>query len=184
MWKIVTLFPDPELMCKKWDIRPFEGKVYSLQQKGKSIGVKNSHGRIVITVYDKHNKSYTLKRSHIIYYFHHKNMPEWGMVIDHWDKVRDNDVVTNLHSKTLSENRDNTDKREGCSSKYKGVSYNKKTGKWRAQVGFLQKNYHCGRYKDEKQAAMAYDIEYYKLKKTVLGMNFPELLNEYLEKIK
>jgi hypothetical protein len=185
MWKIVTLFPDPELMCKKWDIRPFEGKVYSLQQKDKSIGVKHStNGRIQISYFDNNGKFHQLKRSHIIYYFHHKNMPEWGMVIDHWDKVRDNDVIGNLDAKTPSENRDNTDKREGCSSKYKGVTYDKGTSLWMTKVRMDNQTYYCGRYKDEKQAAMMYDIEYYKIKKTVLGMNFPELLNEYLEKIK
>ena len=183
MWKIVKLFPDPELMCKKWDIRPMEGKVYSLQQKGKSIGVKNKNERIYISYFDNNGKFHQLKRSHIIYYFYHKRMPEWGMVIDHWDKVPDNDVITNLHAKTFSQNRDNSDKREGCSSKYKGVCLDKRTGMWMTKVRMKDQTYHCKRYHDEKQAAMEYDIMYYKLKKTVLGMNFPELLNEYLEKI-
>jgi hypothetical protein len=185
MWKIVKLFPDPELMCKKWDIRPMEGKVYSLQQKGKSIGVKHStNGRIQISYFDNNGKFHQLKRSHIIYYFHHKNMPIFKQeVVDHWDKVRDNDVITNLHAKTPSENRDNTDKRKGCSSKYKGVCLDKRTGMWMTKVRMNNQTYHCKRYHNEKQAAMAYDIIYYKLKKTVLGMNFPELLNEYLEKI-
>jgi len=184
MWKIIQVFPDPDLMLKKWQIDTRNGKVYSLQQK-REIGVFNKqNNRVYITFIDKNGKSHQLKRAHIIYYFEHKQMPcHQTMVIDHHDQDSTNDKIQNLQPKNKSENRDNTKKRRGCSSKYRGVSWHKPTETWLAKVRIGEENYHCGRYGDEIQAAKEYDMLYWRLKKTTLGMNFPELLEEYLQKI-
>lgn len=179
MWKIIKVFPNPEMMQQTWKIDADNGKVYSLQQK-REIGVlSKQNGRVYITFIDKKGKSHQLKRSHIIYYFYHKNMPVWGNVVDHADQNSINDCISNLTDKTFSENRDNTRKRSGCSSKYKGVSWHKPTQMWLSKVRHNNMNFHCGRFYDEQQAAREYDMLYWKLKKSTLGMNFPELLETY-----
>lgn len=185
MWKIVKLFPDPDLMLKKWEILPEQGLVLSRQQKLRSIGVDTfKDGRIYITYVDSRNKKHILKRSHIIYYFAKKEMPTWNvMVIDHADKNPNNDRLDNLRPLTFTENADNCKKQRDTTSKYKGVNLDKYNGKWMSKMRHKGVTYHCGRYDDEIQAAKEYDMAYWQVKKTTLGMNFPELLEEYLQKI-
>lgn len=48
-------------------------------------------------------------------------------------------------------------KREKLSSIYKGVSYNKETGKWVAKIGFNYKLIHLGYFLLETDAAKAYN---------------------------
>lgn len=186
MWKIVRLFPDPDQMLKKWQILPEQGLVLSRQQSLRSIGVDTfKDGRIFITYVDDNNKKHLLKRSHIIYYFEKKEMPLWNvMVIDHKDKNPNNDRIENLRPLTLTENADNCKKQNGTSSKYKGVNWDKSTSMWMSKLRHNGKTHHCGRYHDEVQAAKEYDMTYWRVKRSTLGMNFPELLNEYLEKMK
>jgi hypothetical protein len=45
----------------------------------------------------------------------------------------------------------------GGSSKYKGVSFEVSSGKWKARIGVRGKYIYLGRYKSEKEAALAYD---------------------------
>ena len=184
MWKIQQVFPNPMDMLKTWRIDPDAGKVYSLQQK-REIGVYSKiNQRVYICYIDKNGKSHQLKRSHIIYYFANKEMPNKStMMIDHHDQDSTNDQITNLRPKTSSQNRDNTSKRNGCSSRYKGVSWHKKTGKWLSKLRMDNQNYHAGRFDDELQAAKEYDMLYWRVKRSTLGMNFPELLEEYLRKL-
>lgn len=185
MWKIIKLFPDPDNMLKKWQILPEQGLVLSRQQSLRSIGVDTfKDGRIYITYVDDNNKKHLLKRSHIIYYFAKKEMPLWNvMVIDHADKNPNNDRIENLRPLTLTENADNCKKQNGTSSKYKGVNWDKSTSMWMSKLRHNGKTHHCGRYYDEVQAAKEYDMTYWRVKRSTLGMNFPELLNEYLQKM-
>jgi hypothetical protein len=44
-----------------------------------------------------------------------------------------------------------------CSSKYKGVYYNKKRKKWQSQIRANQETHYLGRFKNEIDAAKAYD---------------------------
>ena len=180
MWKIIKIFPDPEMMLQTWKIDADNGKVYSLQQK-REIGVLSPiNGRVFISFQDKNGKKHTLKRSHIIYYFAKEEMPPWGThVVDHHDQDRTNDSIDNLQSKTKHENRDNTRKRSRCSSRYKGVSWDKKSYKWMSKMRANNETHHCGRYDDEIEAAQEYDKMYWQVKKSILGMNFPELLETY-----
>jgi hypothetical protein len=180
MWKILKVFPRPEMMLKTWQIDDKNGLVLSKQQNLRRIGVDTfKDGRIFITYVDKNNKKHLLKRSHIIYYHHHKSMPEWGLVIDHEDKNPNNDKISNLRAITYIENADNCKKQQGTSSKYKGVNWDKKSFKWMSKMRHNNITYHCGRYLDETDAAKEYDKIYWQVKKSTLGMNFPELLETY-----
>ena len=42
-------------------------------------------------------------------------------------------------------------------SRYRGVSWDKTSGKWRAMIGFNGKRHSAGRYDTEYEAALAYD---------------------------
>lgn len=63
---------------------------------------------------------------------------------------------SNLRLCTNAQNQQNTGSRGG-SSRHKGVSFNKKSGKWKAGFMFEGRAYHCGLYEHEDDAARAVD---------------------------
>ena len=63
----------------------------------------------------------------------------------------------NLRTCSQAQNNRNAKKRENCSSKYKGVYWDKKNKKWRARIYLNKKEICLGRYKNEIDAAKAYD---------------------------
>ena len=75
-------------------------------------------------------------------------------VVDHINHNRADNRRCNLRICTQSQNMANQRKRRGTSSKYKGVSWDKKSCRWKA---YLCKN-SLGYFKDELDAAAAYDI--------------------------
>ena len=56
-------------------------------------------------------------------------------------------------------NSHNKKKQDNTSSKFKGVSYVKRSGKWRARVNKEGKEHTAGTYDTEIEAAIAYNIK-------------------------
>lgn len=78
----------------------------------------------------------------------------------------------NAYSAGLSDNN---------TSGVKGVSFHKKSEKWRAQIKYAGKNYYLGLYADMKEAAMVrMDAEEF-IKE---NFNKPELIVKYFDKLK
>lgn len=65
--------------------------------------------------------------------------------------------------------------RADCSSRYRGVTLERATGLWMAQVYVpeLRRQVHVGRYADEREAALAYDAEARRLLGERAKLNFP-----------
>ena len=63
----------------------------------------------------------------------------------------------NLRSCSPSQNGHNSKCRAGGTSKFKGVSWDRRYSKWRASIGIKYKLYNLGRFVNEKDAAMAYN---------------------------
>lgn len=77
--------------------------------------------------------------------------------VDHIDRNKSNDSVSNLRLATRSQNMANTVKRKGSLSVYKGVSWHKPKGRWQSRVRCDGQWYLMGYFDDEEQAALAYD---------------------------
>lgn len=91
-------------------------------------------------------------------------------VIDHIDRNRTNNMVTNLRWVTPTENRFNRSKTERqCSSHYVGVV--KKGKRWVAQIVVDSKSTHIGCYETELEACQAYN-------KTILEKKLPNRPND------
>jgi hypothetical protein len=75
--------------------------------------------------------------------------------VDHEDHNGLNCQRNNLRKCVRGENDGNRRKARG-SSQYKGVSWSKSKGKWRAYIT-IERTVHLGYFTDEVQAALAYD---------------------------
>ena len=82
-----------------------------------------------------------------------------GKGIDHIDHNGTNNQRYNLRFATQSENNMNQRKRANTSSKFKGVTWDKKTGKWVAHIKINGKLKYLGLFKNEIDGAKAYNAK-------------------------
>jgi len=92
--------------------------------------------------------------------------------IDHHDADALNNQRYNLRRSNQSQNMANQRKTRG-SSKYKGVSWSKDKKKWEAKVKKDGHTHHLGRFRDEVDAALAYNLVAYELFGDFARLNTP-----------
>ena len=77
--------------------------------------------------------------------------------IDHIDRNRQNNRVSNLRWATRSQNMQNKSHCKNKTSKCHGVCWDEEKQKWRATIKKDKKNYHLGYYEVEIEAAIIYN---------------------------
>ena len=117
---------------------------------GQVAGYKTVQDYIVIKISGKKYFAHRLAWLHA-----HGNFPEDQ--IDHINHVKDDNSLKNLRACSRSENFANRKKQQNNTSGYKGVVWDKEKRKWRARIGHGRKLFYIGRYKDIKDAAVAYN---------------------------
>jgi hypothetical protein len=107
----------------------------------------------------------------LIHYIHKLVAREWvgnpeeKRCVDHVDGSRTNNHWENLRYATHSENLMNKRGHKNCSSVYKGVSFDKNSGKWVVRIKVAGVNKNMGLFNIEREAAEAYNaaaVEFYK----------------------
>jgi hypothetical protein len=94
----------------------------------------------------------------IIYYLHYGVWPG-DFHIDHIDGDKLNNNPENLRLVTHKQNLRSYNKpTKGVSSKYRGVSWDKESNKYKAYIHHNNKLINLGRFTCEKEAALAYNI--------------------------
>jgi len=116
-------------------------------------------GKYYSVSYFKNNKSNHLLLHRLFFYWHYGYLPK---IVDHKDINKQNNNIENLRELTDSENKRNTNKRKFCRGKlakshYKGVSWDKRTKKWIAQLRLNKKNIFLGRFDKEDDAGQAFN---------------------------
>lgn len=95
--------------------------------------------------------------------------------VDHINHDRLDNRRCNLRFATRQENCANTRPTLHCSSGYKGVSFCKQTGKWRAFASLNGRSTTVGRFDTPKEAAVARDKVVRRLHGEFAWLNFPNI---------
>ncbi len=98
-----------------------------------------------------------------------------GMVADHINHNGLDNRKANLRPVTRAQNNRHTKKiNTKCRSMYKGIYYDRRDGVWCARITCNGKAIYLGSFKDEIEAAKAYDQAAKKYHGEFAGLNFPQ----------
>jgi hypothetical protein len=98
-----------------------------------------------------------------------------GILVDHKDGNSLDNRRANLRVATHSQNMCNKRvNKNGCTSKFRGVCWNKRERKWETKLSYQRKKLFHGRYDTEVEAAKAYDEAAKKYHGEFARLNFPE----------
>ena len=100
--------------------------------------------------------------------------PPPHLLVDHRNGVSLDNRRSNLRLATQSQNMQNRAKKLNVSSKFIGVCFDKKRGKWKAQIKTGGENIFLGRFDNEEEAARVYNIAAKKYHGEFAKLNFSE----------
>lgn len=90
----------------------------------------------------------------LVFFIHHGHMPKF---VDHIDTNSSNNLISNLREATKNQNCHNRKSNINSSSKYKGVSKHANGRAWVAAISHYNNHTYLGYFKNENQAALAYN---------------------------
>jgi len=119
---------------------------------------------------------YAVRRSkRTTIYMHREIMkPPEGMVVDHRNRNKLDNTRGNLRVCTNQENQHNSGKRQGTSSRFKGVGYRRNEDKWYARLDWRGEPFFLGLFTEEIEAARARDHKAVELSGELAWVNLPE----------
>lgn len=136
---------DPETGEWTWRIAPKR----SIIKPGDRAGTRDPNGRLVMCI-DRH-----LYKGHRLAFLY--MLGRWPTLdVDHKDNDPTNDRWENLREATDSQNAMNKKRPRNNTSGFKGVTWNKKEGKWQASIQINGKLKYLGLYPTAKSAHDAY----------------------------
>lgn len=110
----------------------------------------NADGYLMIII---HGKSYPAHR--LAWLVVHGSMPDG--IVDHINRVRLDNRISNLRLATHSENMQNRKLQKNNKSGFRGVSWDEKYGKWRARINVARRCINLGYYDSPELASLAFE---------------------------
>jgi len=117
---------------------------------GARAGYLMAHGYRTITI-----RGARVLEHRLAWAMHHGEDPE-GLEIDHINRVRDDNRISNLRLVDRTANQRNRGANKNSKSGLRGVCYHPPTGKWRASLGYGYKSTHLGLYATPEEAHAAF----------------------------
>ena len=135
--------------------------------------IDNNHGYLQVGLHKNGTKKFFRIHRLIALYFIPN--PEKLPFIDHIDRNRTNNSISNLRWISQSNNLRNITKRQNTSSKFIGVCFDKARGKYRAAIRFDNNKKCIGYYEKEEDAGLAFDnfVKQHNLTE-FYDLNFPD----------
>jgi hypothetical protein len=146
------------------DFKYEDDKLYRLHKQSKKWNCcsNNKPGKDGYIQIGINKKLYLLHR--LIYKYHNEDFDitysSKKNEIDHIDIDPTNNKIENLRVATHSQNQRNQNKQKNCSSKYKGVCWDKQKNKWKASICINSKSKYLGLFYNEEEASKCYKKEY------------------------
>ena len=142
----------PDIIKAEFDYDPKDGslrRVYATKgyPPGRKITRKNDQGYLITTFQGK-----TYRVQQLIWMLHHGTFVK---ELDHINRVRDDNRIENLRVPTRTQNCANS---KAKSPGYKGVTFCKSTGRWKAQIMVNYVNKNLGRFDTPDEAALTYNM--------------------------
>lgn len=127
------------------------GDLYWLtgSRKGRVAGTDHKAGYRQVNIGGKYFLSHR-----IIWEMHNGTIPD-GMEVDHINHIRNDNRIENLRIVTGGENKKNQSKRNINSSGVTGVTWYRKSGKWRAEIKCNGVYEHLGLFENKSDAVSA-----------------------------
>jgi len=122
----------------------------NIMKKGDVAGTANTNGHIQISI---NNKLYL---AHNLAWFYMTEVYPFDFIVDHIDRVYDNNKWNNLRKANVSQNQGNSSIRIDNKSGAKGVYWNEKKKRWIAQITINNKRTHLGTFVSKESAKQAY----------------------------
>ncbi len=96
-----------------------------------------------------------------------------GQSVNHRDRDNLNNQRYNLRHCTFEQCRFNRKPHVGCTSRFKGIHWNKRWKKWQVRITYQGERTHLGGFNDEEEAARAYDKAALEMFDDYAYLNFP-----------
>ena len=146
---------DPQTGVLRWKDRPPQhfhlpgwASYWNRKHSGKVAGKPGHAGHLIITIRGRPRLAHRL-----IWAIVHGEYPEQ---IDHINNDPADNRLSNLRACTQNQNQHNQKIRKTNTSGYKGVSWHKVRGRWRASIFVNSKQQHLGLFDSPEEAHKAY----------------------------
>lgn len=140
---------DPQTGVFKWKVGTCRIKIGDIAG---SVDKSTGYMKIGMTINNRFLKFYVHRLAWLYVY------SVWPKdQIDHIDRDKTNNRISNLREATRAENTINQRKRPNCSSRYIGVSWYNSSNRWVAEIKLNGNRKILGYFDTEQEAALAYN---------------------------